>query len=58
MVGHRSLSDGEALRDNKRVAVGSEPGEGDALHSFGPVAKATERFSMILGALESDEALL
>ena len=35
-----------------------EPGEGDALHSFGPVAKATERFLMILGALESAEAPL
>ena len=35
-----------------------KPGEGDAMHSFGPVAKATERFLMILGALESGEAPL
>ena len=33
-------------------------GEGDALHSFGPVANANERFLMILGALKSDEAPL
>ena len=58
MVGHRSLSDGEALRNNKRIADGSKPGEGDAMHSFEPVAKATERILMILGALESDEAHL
>ena len=35
-----------------------EPGEGNALHSFASVAKATEHFLMILGALESDEAPL
>ena len=35
-----------------------KPGEGDALHSFGPVAKANERFLMILGALKSAEAHL
>ena len=33
-------------------------GEGDALHTFGPVAETTERFFMILGALESREAPL
>ena len=33
-------------------------GEGDALHTFGPVAETTERFLMILGALESGEAPL
>ena len=33
-------------------------GEGDALHSFGPVAKATERFLMILGALKNAEGPL
>ena len=35
-----------------------EPGEGDALHSFGPVAKASEAFSMKLGGLESAGAPL
>ena len=30
--------------------------EGDDLQTFGSVAKTTERFLMILGALESDEA--
>ena len=35
-----------------------EPVEGDALHSFGPVAKANEAFSMKLGGLESAEAPL
>ena len=35
-----------------------KPGGGDALHTFGPVAKANERFLMILGALKSDEAPL
>ena len=33
-------------------------GEGNALHTFGPVAETTERFLMILDALESGEAPL
>ena len=49
---------GVSMTDDDLLVGASEPGEGDALHSFGPVAKTNEHFSMKLGALKSAEAPL